>query len=939
MKFLIRIFIFSLLTASVFASELYDSHSIYVKFKHDSKESQVQSISPDYTVEQVFSTSIPTHREINLRADSLLSELRKVKRITFRSTIDPFKMAQKFMRQNNVEYAEPIPKSTIFADETNDPELERLYQLYITNAFEAWELMTGDSVVIGIVDTGIDFEHEDLANVVWYNEGENGKDNEGNDKSTNGIDDDENGYIDDWRGWDFGSESGYNNNASYGSDHGVHVCGIAAAQSNNEKGISGICPIGKILPVKIGPDFGLNNTVNHEYEGLLYAAIMGADVINCSWGSPGYSKTNGLVVETATELGSLVVAAAGNNNNDDEFYPASYKQVISVASTDDEDGKSSFSNFNSAVDISAPGTFIFSTVPNDKYDYKSGTSMASPVTAGAAAVIISQFPDYTPQQIKSLLEVNADNIDESNANYIGQLGSGRLNLANAIRRDKKTAIIITDYSITNNNESNIIEIGKVNKLDISFKNVLDSIGSLEIIIADDRYVPVEISKKNFTFQELSTDELFDITGEITFTIPENTPEDYTFNIPLMVYYEGEYLQKLTVSFVANPSYLTLENEEVGITITSNGNIGFNDYPNNIQGVGFSVDGRNALFESGFMITQVGEEYVADGVRNRSGKKSKDLFSIDKIQRNDNSVYSVITSKFTDKTDGIGNFDSLALGIDITQRSYLFTQSDLRNSILIRYELFNKNDFDIDSIYAGLFFDWDYSNDGADDHIYFDSTTRTGIVEVLGSSSTDFGKIGVKSHSDIPFNCYAIDNAPFSDEMGIYDGFTEAEKQMTMSSGIGRVASRERRDASMVSAVGPLYLPAGEKAEFYFSISVADDVIELNEHSDSIDKIAANLDNISSVKVKHNLEIMRLSPNPVSNNQTVNVLVKSEAANEVKAQVYDYRGKVVIELGTIRVINGYNPFEFNTQNLSQGAYYFVIEEDGELFTYPFTVVND
>ena len=923
-------------SASFLSSQVYDDRSIYVKYKFESKETKVQSSNSDFGLEAAFNIQLPKGRVISKRADSLLSELSKVKKITFRMKIDPFKMSQKYMRLSNVEYAEPIPKSTILANETDDPELDKLYHLYITNAFPAWELMTGDSVVIGIVDTGIDFDHEDLENVVWYNPGETGMDEEGNEKSTNGIDDDENGYIDDWRGWDFGSESGFDNDATYGSDHGVHVSGITAAQSNNGKGVSGICPLGIILPVKVGRDFGLDNPVNNEFEGLLYAAIMGADVINCSWGSPGYSQTNELVTEAATELGALVVAAAGNNNNEDKFFPASYETVLSVASSAEDDVRSGFSNYNTAVDITAPGSLVFSTEPDDKYDYKSGTSMASPVAAGAAAVIKSQFPDYTPKQIKLLLEVNTDDIYDKNSNYIGALGSGRLNLFKAISRETTSAIAIKEYTIASENKSDIIEPGTNNKLNISFENVLDSIGYLDLLIENDSFFPITFSSDEFNFTELSSGEIFTIENEITFTIPEDTPENYIFNISFIAYDNGEFLQRMTVSFVANPSYFNLENDETGTTITSNGNIGFNDFPNNVQGLGYQTSGTNALFEGGFMITQKGNEYVADGIRNKSGNKSKDLFSIEKIKKDENQVYSLITSKFTDKTDGFGTFDSLALGVDITQKTYQFTQSNLKKSILIKYELFNKNEFDLDSIYAGLFFDWDFSDGGSDDFIYFDTTNQTGIVEILGNNVNE--KIGVKYHSDIPFNCYAVDNASFDDEMGIYDGFTEAEKQMTMTSGIGRVASRERRDVSMVSAAGPMYILAGEKVELYFSISSSDDVVALNEISDSLDEIITNLDNISTVKSNNSIDIMRLSPNPIGSNQTVNVLIKTDRTTDVYIKVHDYMGRLVMDLGSKIVVKGYSPFTFSTQNLSQGTYYFVIEDEGKLISYPFTVIN-
>lgn len=937
MKNIIKILLFAFLIYSSQATDVYQSNSIYVKYKSKDKEAELQSSTRNYSSEPAFTFAIPTGRAISKQADSLLFELKKVKKITFNSKIDPIKMARKFQSLPNVEYAEPIPKNYIFDNESNDPELPRLYHLYITKAVQAWGQMTGKEVLIGIVDTGIDFEHEDLKQVIWKNQGELGLDGLGNDKSTNGIDDDNNGRIDDWRGWDFGSELGFDNDPSYGSDHGVHVAGIAAAQWNNSIGISGVCPTAKILPVKIGGNFGIDNSVNHEYDGLLYAAIMGAKVINCSWGSSGFSQTDETVVNTATALGAIVVAAAGNNNANERFYPASYENVLSVASSDDEDIKSSFSNYNNAVDITAPGTFIFSTEPNNKYDYKSGTSMASPVTAGAAAVIVSQFPDYSPLQIKALLEVNADNIDEQNSAYLGLMGSGRLNLLKTINRENTFAINITGYTVNPIGVGAVLNSGAKVIVNVNFKNILDSLDNLEIIVENDEFLDLSILNRNFNFTALSTNEEFGITNQIEFTIPENTPDDYTINLPLAAYHKDKFLKKMYVSFVINPSYRDLKNSEIGTSITSKGNIGYNDFPNNTQGLGFQYGDLNALFEGGVMITQMGKPYVADNVRTRSGFRDNNLFSLRKIESAENESYEVITSLYTDKKDGFINVDTLALGIDIKQESYLYKDEGLNKSILIRLELYNNNSFDMDSIFTGLFFDWDMSDSGGEDYIYFDETENLGVVEV--PSSNDFPKIIVKMHSDQFFNCYAIDNAGTEDSFGIYNGFSENEKQTALTSGAARLESSNGKDASMVLSAGPMNIPAGGKSEIVFSINVVDDVLNFKDINDKLEFKIKNLDPITKVNISPTLNIVKLYPNPANTNQTLSALIYSDKSGHVNLKIVDYRGKKVLNLGSEKLINGNNPISFTVAGISQGMYYLVIEEENELFSYPFTIVNE
>lgn len=938
MKKLIFILILLISSSLLYAQEIYHTNAIYVKYTVG-KEAKLQSNSSQYSISPAFDFGKYNLGKHTRKVDSLLYELGKVQKLTFNEQIDPVKMAKLFANRPNVEYAEPIPKSYIIAEETNDPALNQLYHLYLIKAFDAWKLMTGDTVIIGIVDTGIDFEHEDLKNQVWYNPGEYGKDEFGNDKSTNGMDDDGNGFIDDWQGWDFGSENGYDNDPSYGGDHGVHVSGIVAAQVNNSIGVAGTSPLAKILPVKIGPDFGLDNSVYNEFEGLLYAAMMGADVINCSWGSTGYSQSNALVVQTATEFGTLIVAAAGNNNRNQAFYPASYEGVLSVASSADDDVRSGFSNYNTRVDISAPGTFIYSTVPNNKYDFKSGTSMASPVAAGAAAVLRSQFPNYTSQQIKSLLIVNTDNINELNPGFDGLIGSGRLNLYKAITKEKNIAINLKNDIIVSDNPFGIINTGSKLKLDLVFENVLDSIENLQLIIGNDKYVKVEVDNTIFNFQNIPSGELFSIKDNIEITIPEETPENYSFNIQITAFHNGEKLQDFYVSFIANPSYLDLQNDEIAMTVTSVGNHGYNDFSENIQGIGFQYkEAIDLMFEGGFMMTQKGKEYVADGIRNRSSVKDRDFFSLEKISRKDFGNYSVINSRFTDKIEGaIGTFDSLALGIEVKSEAYLFNEDGLRNSILLRYILHNKYSFDMDSIYAGLFYDWDISEGGQSDVMIIDSIDKTGYAMI--ADDVDSPVTGVHLHSEVSFNCYAIDNAAFKEEMGIYDGFTEAEKQMTMTSGIARLSSRPNKDGSMVIAAGPLFIPAGKKTELLFSINAAKSEEDIRDMIIRLDEKLKSFDLQSKVEMIRPINIESLYPNPVANNKTVEAHISSKSLTKVKMKVYDYSGRVVLDLGTRMLISGYNPIVLSTAGLSQGAYYFGVVKDGELFSYPFTVINE
>jgi hypothetical protein len=272
-------------------------------------------------------------------------------------------------------------------------------------------------ITIAVLDTGVDYSHNDLASNMWRNLSEcNG---------VSGVDDDHNGFIDDCAGWDFVTcedlsdclvpTTGDNDPMDqYG--HGTHVAGIIGAVGNNQTGVTGIMWRSRILPVRV-----LNQNGEGTYldiaAGIAYAVQMGAKVINASWG--GYASSQTLVdaVNNANAAGVLFIAAAGNesNNNDlNPFYPASYPfgNIISVAATDQDDLRVSFSNFGySTVDVGAPGVYIISTVPNwwaDYYGYGhleqfDGTSMAAPHVTGLAGLLYSYYYNFDYTQIRNMI--------------------------------------------------------------------------------------------------------------------------------------------------------------------------------------------------------------------------------------------------------------------------------------------------------------------------------------------------------------------------------------------------------------------------------------------------------------------------------------------------------------------------------------------------------
>jgi len=320
-----------------------------------------------------------------------------------------------------IEYAEKVPLDRPCLT-PNDPSLASQWGLSIIGAPTAWNYFSsGSNIVIAIVDDAVMRTHADLSPNLWVNPGE---------IAGNGIDDDGNGYIDDINGYDVGSNDNNPNPPSTSYDHGTHVAGIASARSNNGTGVASIGFSCKLMCVK---STSTASAITNGYDGIVYAAASGADVINMSWGGPSYSTTGQNVINYAWGQGCVLIAASGNDNVSSQFYPAAFNNVVSVSATTNTDTKASFSNYGSWIDVSAPGNNIYSTTVNGAYGNKSGTSMASPMVAGLAGLMWSLNPGMTKTDLVNCLLSTATSINAQNPGYSGLLGSGRINAAAAMQ--------------------------------------------------------------------------------------------------------------------------------------------------------------------------------------------------------------------------------------------------------------------------------------------------------------------------------------------------------------------------------------------------------------------------------------------------------------------------------------------------------------------------
>ena len=363
-------------------------------------------------------------------------------------------------RDPDVEYAEPnyIVHATV---DVNDPYFASsgswsqpyadLWGIRKIQADVAWAQATGQGVIVAVSDTGLDFTHPDIQNRVRVNPAEDRNHNGIVDASDyDGRDSDHNGYVDDIRGWDF---NGGDNDPTDDNLHGTHVSGTIAAQGNNGLGVVGVAHNARILPVKFLDSSGSGSIVNGAAT-IVYAAQSGADVINMSWGVP-LSQTVADAVAQARALGTVLVAAAGNSNADlQNFSPAAVPGVIAVASTDQNDAKSDFSNWGQKLSVAAPGggsndpndlqqSFLnilslraaglgpASLVVGNNYLRLRGTSMASPHAAGTVALILSRQPAIGIDLAQAILEATATDIGAPGFDIYA--GYGRINASAAVQ--------------------------------------------------------------------------------------------------------------------------------------------------------------------------------------------------------------------------------------------------------------------------------------------------------------------------------------------------------------------------------------------------------------------------------------------------------------------------------------------------------------------------
>lgn len=783
----------------------------------------------------------------------------------------------------------------------SDTFLPRQYQLSIIKAFEAWNVEKGDSsVVIAITDTGIDIDHEDLEGNIAYNYND----------PINGIDDDNDGYIDNFRGWDTGDND--NDPSMFNSNHGNNVAGLAGAKTDNQKGIAGTGFNCKFLPIKIDTDLG--GRLIGAYDAIIYAADHNADIINCSWGSYTFGNLGNDIINYATNKGSLVVAAVGNDGRNDPFYPAAYANALAVGMSDSLDFIRDNSNYGTYLDLVAIGQGMWTTGNNNIYNYNGGTSMASPLVAGAAGIVKSKYPHFEPLQIAEHIRNTTDNINNKQAaKYKDKIGTGRLNMFKSVSQSLKPGLRMELISITDGNDSVFVE-GDTLRFSIKFKNYLASTDNLKAKISSPSNSLVFI-KDEINLGTINTLEDKSNSGMPFMAIVRKASE-YNEIVQFKIRVENNtYSRDAWFSTTVNLNYINVSNNLISTTISSNGRLGYNDLTNN-QGIGFLYKNSNStLYEGSLLIGNASS--IADGFRGNPGETDLDFLSIQNVK-------SIEAVKANQEFEGIIAPNSRQY--EVEQKSYLFEDSSRSNFIIHVYKLTANEQ--LNQFYAGFLIDWDILN-FSKNQTDFDPVHELAYSFSTETNSPYYGT-QLLSHSNAI--SFGIDNVSGGNNgIDLSNGFSDQEKFLVLSTKNEKagLTSPNGNDILQTVSYGPFNLDNDSSIVIAFSILAADSLSALKSNANSAKQTYENL-NLNDFLVDRTAPTVpifdsKVYPNPAKEELTIELNLSY--SDDIELSLHNSLGQELLT-NQYAGFEGLNLLTMDALNARPGIYFLTIKTNGK-----------
>ena len=678
-------------------------------------------------------------RQSSSNARSAGSRLKNIYKLRLKPGTNIWKALSRINALSYIEYAEPFFQNDLLLipnDPQADPDDGLQDYLTVIKAYDGWQIDQSDSsMVVGIIDTGVNMAHEDLGNFAINHA-----------DPVNGIDDDGDGYVDNYNGWDIANDD--NDPNTDGHAHGTHVTGISSATVNNSIGMAGIGFNSKYLPVNAwNSTYGI---LLNEYEGIVYAADHGANVINLSWGGVNnYSQYGQDIINYAVlEKNVVVVAAAGNTHASLDFYPASYDNVLSVGATDMEDNMATWATYSYFIDIMAPGQKIYSTKSNGGYEKSGGSSFAAPMVAGAAALVRSHFPEFSARQVMEQLRVTSDDIYDvgSNMNFAGQMGKGRLNVHRALTHIITPSIRMDDLNYAGNH-GQLVFPGDSIELTFKLTNFLRVAENVTVTLSNPS-ANVSWEVDQIYIEKLSENQSYENTDDpISLVVNDNVEpgERLLFRIDFEgnSYSDFQYFQIRTT-----PEYFDISDDNLTVTVASDGDIGYDDayYEN---GSGISYQDNHVSSNSGLIIS-TDSIHVLDNVINdfQNYTRDEDFVAETNARLFDNSIANYDARSVFRPNDTL----SAALDIKIEQKALAWENSTNDGYIIYDYRIINTGDSTLNNLNLGLYADWDIGDFQANEAAW-DATGNFGYI--FNKSDQDLF-LGLALITDQEYAHYAMD---------------------------------------------------------------------------------------------------------------------------------------------------------------------------------------
>jgi subtilisin family serine protease len=960
--------------------------------------SVIQEFLNQYGVQQSRPlVSARTLQMVQKQSPASDDELSRIQEVIFHSDIDPGQLAFKLNRMVGVEYAEP-KYIRYMSTEPNDERYQAdIYNYH--NFPETWETFsTGSSdIIIAIIDGGVDYTHPELDQNLWVNQKEipqdiypqvdengdgeitapeiliylqnNNSDHNGDGNITledalhkdsdftDNNDQDNDQYVDggtypdDLFGWDFW-ESGEdfqdinqdNNPIADITDHGTHVAGIAAAKTNNEEGIAGAAYQATYMPVKAGGATSSPDAIGFGYDGILYAAAKGADIINCSWSGGSASQAEEDVIEEATNMGAIVIAASGNESTR-VGYPASYDKVLAVGSVETDDRKASYSNFGYNLDVLATGSNITSTITDENgdhgYESKSGTSMSTPIVSGLAALVKDVHSGWDPERIGKQIRGSASYIDASNSDLENKLGHGSIHAYKALNTNLPGLKVVSQAFI--NSEGNKLSLGKEGTIELTVTNVGNSTSNLELELLSLNESKIELENPMQQLGTLATGDTVDLSFPITIPTDFNLTEIPTFRLDFRD--NNQNYDDFNVLRYDNMLFDIIAANNVKTSFGAEGTFGFSDPMSARGGIGFIPrypdgsggyqEGKNLLFEGGLIMNFNEELY--DAVRTSNGDVSRDFLPQDAvaIEPTDSGNGVRGSTHFTTSNDS-------ARRVNIKLETFAYDDPAISNAVFVKYTISNPSEFlTMNNMYVGLFNDWDIGSDPSNNNISYSESDSLLYISDASSSSTQ--PLVAVAHLGALSGALAIDNTIEGNQdsltFGIYDGFSDAEKESSLTAETVRT-NVQNTDVSAVTSSGPYTLNPGADIIVGFIYAFGDDLDELRNQI--AEARTRNLFEVSPTgratadETPQQTKLFQNYPNPFSKETEIRFDLNQRSS--VTLTVFDVLGRKVRQLIDTNLDAGGHFLTFDARQLSSGVYFIRLETDRGSQTIPITKIK-